>query len=120
MLAMQLNGYGFSMGLGADGTPATTTPTAPAPVTPTTTTPPPPTQKEDKDLVSKGITMAAISGITTTAVFAGAFGLARTERVWTPALFLGALTLLTGLVNTAMVKKEAEKKGAFYDAIRWY
>ena len=56
-------------------------------------------------MISIGIPAAVGSGAFTTLVFAGAFGLAHTERVWAPALLLGGVATLAGLVSVAMASR---------------
>lgn len=59
-------------------------------------------------MVKVGIPAAVGSGVLTMFVSAGAFGLARTERVWTPSIFLGGVATLAGLVATALAAKIAK------------
>jgi hypothetical protein len=59
-------------------------------------------------MIAIGIPTAVGSGIFTTLTFAGAFGLARTERVWAPAFLLGGIATLAGLVSVAVAAKTAE------------
>jgi hypothetical protein len=96
MLAFQVNGHSVMMGLGDDGVPT-------APVTAEAVM----QQIRDRvasirsKLVTFGIPGAVLVGGATTLVFAGAFGAARTERVWTPALIIGGATALAGLLGLA-------------------
>jgi len=59
-------------------------------------------------MVAVGIPVAVGSGVVTMLTFAGAFGLARTERVWMPAIWLGALTTIGGLIAVATAAKTSE------------
>jgi hypothetical protein len=52
-------------------------------------------------LAAVGVPAAIIGGALTTLTFGVAFKLAKTERAWTPALFLGGITALAGLVKLA-------------------
>ena len=96
MLAFQVNGHSIMMGLGDDGAPS-------APITAEVVM----QQIRDRvasirsKLVTFGIPGAVLVGSATTLVFAGAFGVARTERVWTPALIIGGATALAGLLGLA-------------------
>jgi hypothetical protein len=58
-------------------------------------------------LLTIGIPVAVGTGVLTTATFAGAFGLAKTERVWAPALLLGGVVTLAALVSVAVAAKTA-------------
>jgi len=60
-------------------------------------------------LVTVGIPTALIGGGVTTLIFAGAFGLARSERVWAPALWLGGVSAVAGLISVAMAAQTVEK-----------
>jgi hypothetical protein len=59
-------------------------------------------------MVKVGIPAAVGTGVVATFVSAGAFGLARTERVWTPSLFLGGVAVAAGLIATALAAKVAK------------
>jgi len=56
-------------------------------------------------MIQLGIPVAVGTGVVTMLAFAGAFGLARTERVWTPSIWLGALTTIGGLIGVATAAK---------------
>jgi hypothetical protein len=58
-------------------------------------------------MLTIGIPVAVGTGVLTTATFAGAFGLAKTERVWAPALLLGGVATLAALVSVAVAAKTA-------------
>jgi len=98
MLALQLNQPSFFMGLGADGQPV-------MPVTAEAVL----QQIRDRaasiraKLVTFGIPGAVLTGGATMLVFAGAFKLAGTERVWLPALLVGGATAAAGLLGIAAV-----------------
>ncbi len=57
--------------------------------------------------LTAGVPAAAIAGLSVMFTAAGAFGLAKTERVWLPSLYLGALTLISGLIGAAVVATNA-------------
>lgn len=63
-------------------------------------------------MISLGIPVAVGSGVVTMLAFAGAFGLARTERVWTPSIWLGALTTIGGLIGVATAAKATSDAAA--------
>lgn len=58
-------------------------------------------------MISLGIPIAVGTGAVTTLAFAGAFGLAHSERVWAPSIWLGAVATVAGLVSVAMAAKVA-------------
>ena len=58
-------------------------------------------------MLTVGIPVAVGTGVLTTVAFAGAFGLAKTERVWAPALLLGSVATLAALVSVAVAAKTA-------------
>lgn len=88
----------MTMGLGADGAlmQATITQTVAERV-----------QAIRNKMVTLGVPIAVGSGAITMLTFAAAFGLARTERVWAPALWLGAMTTVGGLITAAVAAKTA-------------
>ena len=89
--------FGHIMGLAADGTAAVVTATVADRV-----------HRIRAKMLSIGIPAAVGSGVVTMLTFAGAFGLARTERGWTPAIWLGAATTLGALISVAIAVKAAE------------
>jgi len=52
-------------------------------------------------LVAVGVPAALVGGALTTLTFGAAFKLARTDRAWAPALLLGGITALAGLLKLA-------------------
>jgi hypothetical protein len=88
--------FGHIMGLAADGTAAAVTATVADRVA-----------AIRAKMLTIGIPAAVGSGVVTMLTFAGAFGLARTERVWTPAIWLGAATAIGGLISVALAAKAA-------------
>lgn len=92
MLALQLRGPDSMMGLAYDGTfQAAVAETVAERVA-----------RIRAKMVSVGIPASFATGIFTTLTFAGAFGLARTERVWLPSLLLGGVATLAALASTAV------------------
>jgi hypothetical protein len=59
-------------------------------------------------MIAIGVPVAVGSGVVTMLAFAGAFGLARTERVWTPAIWLGAVATIGGLISVAVAAKATD------------
>lgn len=96
--ARTATGRRMTMGLGADGAlmQATITQTVAERV-----------QAIRNKMVTLGVPIAVGSGAITMLTFAAAFGLARTERVWAPALWLGAMTTVGGLITAAVAAKTA-------------
>lgn len=95
MLALQLQNPGI-MGLSAEGQQVVASTTAAVAER---------VQRIRSKLISVGIPAAFIGGGVTTLVFAGAFGLARSERVWAPAIWLGAISTVGSLIATAIAAK---------------
>ena len=56
-------------------------------------------------MLAVGISAAVGTGLFTTLTFAGAFHLARTERVWAPAFLLGGVGTMAALVSVALAAK---------------
>lgn len=57
------------------------------------------------DMLKIGIPVAIGSGALTMLTFAGAFGLAHTDRIWAPAAWLGAATAIGALISVAVTAK---------------
>lgn len=98
MLAIQLNDAGI-MGLGADGQQVVAVATEAVADR---------VRRIRARMVSLGIPVAIGTGVFTTLTFAGAFGLAHSERVWAPAIWLGAVATVAGLVSVAVAAKATE------------
>jgi hypothetical protein len=98
MLALQLQSPGM-MGLGADGQQV---------VAVVTETIAERVRRIRAKMISIGIPAAVGTGALTMLTFAGAFGLARSERVWAPAIWLGAVTTVGALVSVALAAKVAD------------
>lgn len=64
------------------------------------------------DMLKIGIPVALGSGVLTMVTFAGAFGLAHTERIWAPAAWLGAATAVGALISVAIAAKTIESTTA--------
>jgi len=58
-------------------------------------------------MIAIGIPVAVGSGLVTMLTFAGAFRLARTERVWTPAIWLGTVATVSGLISVTIAAQTA-------------
>jgi hypothetical protein len=103
MLAIQLQSLGSPdlMGLSYDGHLAATAATITESVAERVT-------RIRAKMLSVGIPVAVGTGIFTTLTFAGAFGFARSERVWAPALWLGGVATVAGLVSVAIAAKTAQ------------
>ena len=99
MLALQRQHPRYMMGLGSDGQQLVTT---------TTDTIATRVAAIRAKMLTLGIPMAVGSGAVTMLTFAAAFGLARTERVWAPAIWLGAMTTVGALVSVAVAAKVAQ------------
>jgi hypothetical protein len=63
-------------------------------------------------LLTVGVPAALISGGAVTLIFAGAFKLAHSERVWAPSLWLGGVSALSGLISVALAAHAANKAEA--------
>jgi hypothetical protein len=70
-------------------------------------------------LLAVGIPSSVAGGLVTTLIFAGAFSVAKTERVWLPALILGGAAALSGLAravvaanSVAALERELERESA--------
>jgi hypothetical protein len=98
MLALQFNDAGI-MGLSADGQQV---------VAATSAAVADRVQRIRARMISLGIPVAVGTGVFTMLTFAGAFGLARSERVWAPAAWLGAVATIAGLVSVAAAAKVTE------------
>jgi hypothetical protein len=59
-------------------------------------------------MLAIGIPAAIGTGAVTMLTFAAAFGLARTERVWIPAIWLGAVSTIGALVSVAVAARATE------------
>jgi len=99
MLALQFQNGSHMMGLGANGQQV---------VVATTETIADRVARIRTRMIAIGIPAAVGSGAVTMLTFAAAFGLARTERVWVPAIWLGAVTTIGALVSVAVAAKATE------------
>lgn len=114
------------MDLGADGDPVPTPP-APLPNEPPIPSVPVPASASEPTIEQQirtraarirdrlklyGLPVVLGTAVATTFTFAGAFSLARTERVWSPALMLGFATLLGGLGRYYQLYRVASQAAA--------
>ena len=109
MLALQYNGHGSMMGLGVYGMPLRDAAATANAVEQSIATR---VAAIRAKMITLGIPLAVGTGAVTMLGFAGAFGLARTERVWAPAIWLGALATIGGLISVAMAAKVSSDAAA--------